>query len=113
MTLAAYSHDKGFLGDVATSSGWAAFTTWANTLDEDLYQEIHHLAENGWEQEIDDLRDQLGAALEDDDEPRPSPGVARTARSLLALVNKIADDDALVVSDGVGVELRTKKGPLR
>lgn len=47
---------------VATITGWSDFCDWADTLDIDKYPEIKHFCVQGWERDLDELRDQLEEA---------------------------------------------------
>ena len=89
-------------GVVATNRGWSEFTGWLDSLDEDDYPALRHLAHHGWHDDVRALATELGTALEDE---APGDDQASVGRGLLALMEdslaRTGDDEeteALVTS---------------
>lgn len=97
MTIYA-NFDDGRQEMLATTFGWGEFSRWADGLDEGAFPEVVHLAEHGWEQELEALERQLGKALQGD---VPDTDVAATGKALLEIVGQRGEAEALVISDGM------------
>lgn len=79
----------------ASNKGWSDVIAWVDGLDKDDFGELIHLADHGWSQEIEALREQLEKALK----ASPEKSVATTARALL---DAIETGDVVIISDGTG-----------
>lgn len=84
-------------GTIATNNGWSEFTSWLDSLDEDDYESLRHLAHHGWIEGLEQTRDELQGALASE------AGITASDRSvgdeLLKLIEEAIErgDDVLVV----------------
>jgi len=94
--MSLYAHfDNQDGGDVATNTGWRHFCAWVESLDN--AENLRHLTEYGWSQDIpvvtSELLDALGSG-------EPSSSVAATGEGLLGKLRDNADATVIVISDG-------------
>lgn len=84
---------------VASLSGWAEFREWAEGQPGD---ELHHLIDHGWGQNIPVLETELKKALADDP---PVADVGDIALDILgALGNRQPDHESVLLTDGLTSE---------
>ena len=85
---------------VATNSGWGDFTTWTESLDDMKYEEVIHLAEEGWSQDLADLESQLTDALTET--PPSDADTLDVARWILQVATYRGDAEVLLITQGFG-----------
>jgi hypothetical protein len=100
----AYATDAGDQGDaedVATNSGWTAFTSWAlSKLPRDDFRELRYLSYYGEADQPQQLQEELRRLLADKPAD-PEPDTLHVAQRLLALLRGLpADTAAIQVTDG-------------
>ena len=99
MNLTIYFDGSGNAGSITDRDGWVAFGAWADGLEPDDNQAILHLWENGWEDDLESLEEQLAKALSSD--PPDIPGVEEVVEELLdALEGRAEKDSALAITLG-------------
>lgn len=91
--------DNKAAGDVATNSGWRDLCNWVAELEG--VEELRHLTEHGWSENLDDVASELEAAIKSG---KPEQDVADTASGLLAQLDEHSDADVVVITDGAGSE---------
>ena len=90
--------DDGQQIPLASNAGWSNVGAWLDGLDPDDYPDAIHLWEHGWAEPVGDLRGQLASAMK----ASPAEGdAAKTVGELLAELRGLAEDGAVVVSDGL------------
>lgn len=83
---------------IATNRGWADAVRWAEALDADDYPCVRHLADHGWEDDLDGLLDQLRESLE---KHPPSSDVDHVCEGLLDAISRHQSEGILVINGGV------------
>ena len=86
--------------DVATVSGWCDFRRWVESIEGE-YDQLRHLVEYGWSQELADLESQLAEAIK---AGNPNADNGDVGQGLLKLVADRKNAQAIFVTDGCGVE---------
>lgn len=82
----------------ASNQGWSDLIAWSETLDETRFPEIVHLCDNGYEQQLDALEQQLTEAVQ---LSPPSEDVAATVESLIDALAVRGSADALFITNGM------------
>jgi hypothetical protein len=83
---------------VASNLGWSDFCDWVKDLDQEDYPSLHHLVEYGYDNDPEDLRDDIEDALE---EHAPDPDVASTAEGLVDFLDTQLDAEIIIISNGM------------
>jgi hypothetical protein len=98
--VVAYFDSSGAGGTLGTLDDWAGLVAWVDTdVPADDYPCVHHLVENGWEDDLPALTTQLEDALAA--HPPDTTDVEGVARELLDVVESRAEEDT-AVAIGVG-----------
>ena len=92
--------DERSAGQVATNKGWRDFGRWVETLEG--ADELRHLTEYGWSNDMDTLEDELTTALH---EVTPDEEVSATGHGILQILDtREPTEEVIVVGDGAGDE---------
>ena len=97
MTMSAYLNTE-YAGEVANLAGWFEFGQWAESLPLPRYEEVRGMWEDGWTEQIDDLRAQITQAVVD--HPPAAPVREVVDALLVATAGHPVHDCVLIVSDG-------------
>jgi hypothetical protein len=98
--IVAYFDSSGAGGTLGTLDDWAGLVAWVDAdVPTDDYPCIHHLVENGWEDDLPALTTQLEDAMAS--HPPDTTDVEGVARELLDVVDSRAEEDT-AVAIGVG-----------
>lgn len=84
---------------VGSITGWGDFIRWTDDLDDDEFQEIIHLAENGWSQNLFDLQSQMEKA--GTEQPPDDEDTKDVCRTLLQVITDRGDAEVLTITDGL------------
>ena len=95
------SDENGEQDQVASNLGWSLFCEWAETLDPIKFLEVRHLCEQGWEQDLDDLAEQLQEGIETEG---VSPDIIDIAEGIIAFIDDGEVDDREIVMITNGIE---------
>ena len=83
---------------VASNQGWSDFCDWARDLGADDYPSLAHLVEYGYDNDPEDLRDDIEDALENHP---PDPDVASTAEGLVDFLDTQLEAEIIIISNGM------------
>jgi hypothetical protein len=92
--VALYFDDSGFGGTAGSEDGWAAVANWQAGLSDGDYPTLSHLIENGWEDDLPGLEEDIQSALKDDSS---SLGAGKKSlEEFLSVLQDRADSDKAV-----------------
>jgi hypothetical protein len=83
---------------IASNSGWSDFCDWARDLPIDDYPSLHHLVEHGFDNDPEDLRDDIEDALQ---EHAPEPDIVSTAEGLVDFLDGQLEAEIIIISNGM------------
>ena len=86
---------------VASNSGWSEFCEWVETTDMEDYPSLHHLVEFGFDNDPEDLRDDIEDAIR---EHPPDPDVVSVAEGLVDFLDDQLEAEIIIVSNGMTAE---------
>jgi hypothetical protein len=90
--------------DIASNSGWSEFIEWISNLDN--VDDLRHLIEYGWDDDLAALADDLAAALEGGE---PTESNKEVAEALAEILVDNPDGDNIVVTNGEGGDEETNE----
>jgi hypothetical protein len=102
--VALYFDDSGFGGTAGSEDSWAAVANWQAGLSDGDYPVLSHLIENGWEDDLPGLEEDIQSALKDD----PSAlgmGKASLEEFLSVLQDRADSDNAVAITLNEETEL--------
>ena len=86
---------------LCSNTGWGDVLAWSEDVPVEEHEQLIHLCEHGWCQNLPLLTEQLAKART---EHRPTPDVEEILDTLEALLGANKDATALVVSNGIVFE---------
>ena|SRR5208282_3778901 len=94
------SDENGEQDQVASNLGWSLFCEWAETLDPVKFLEVRHLCEQGWEQDPEDVAEQLQEAVEIEG---TTPDIIDTAERIIAFIDdeEAEDRELIMITNGI------------
>jgi hypothetical protein len=87
---------------VASNLGWSDFCDWARDLPAEDYPSLHHLVEYGYDNDPEDLHDDIEDALENSP---PDADVASTAEGLIGFLDSQLDAEIIIISNGMTADV--------
>jgi hypothetical protein len=95
--VALYFDDSGFGGTAGSEDGWAAVANWQAGLGDGDYPALSHLIENGWEDDLPGLEEDIQSALKDDSSALGA-GKASLEEFLSVLQDRAEGDNAVAIT---------------
>jgi hypothetical protein len=95
--VALYFDDSGFGGTAGSEDGWAAVANWQAGLGDGDYPTLSHLIENGWEDDLPGLEEDIQSALKDDSSALGA-GKASLEEFLSVLQDRADGDKAVAIT---------------
>jgi hypothetical protein len=95
--VALYFDDSGFGGTAGSEDGWAAVANWQAGLGDGDYPALSHLIENGWEDDLPGLEEDIQSALKDDSSALGA-GKASLEEFLSVLQDRADSDSAVAIT---------------
>jgi hypothetical protein len=95
--VALYFDDSGFGGTAGSEDGWAAVANWQAGLSDGDYPALSHLIENGWEDDLPGLEEDIQSALKDDSSALGA-GKASLEEFLSVLQDRADGDSAVAIT---------------
>jgi hypothetical protein len=92
--VALYFDGSGFGGTAGSEDGWAAVANWQAGLGDGDYPTLSHLIENGWEDDLPGLEEDIQSALKDD--PSALGAGKASLEEFLSVLQDRADGDSAV-----------------
>lgn len=80
----------------SSTQGWKDVADWADDLDEDKFEELVHLVEHGYSEELETVAAQIAEAIQ---ENAPSEEVGKTLLELLELLS--GETGEVVINNGM------------
>jgi hypothetical protein len=102
--VALYFDDSGFGGTAGSEDGWAAVANWQAGLSDGDYPTLSHLIENGWEDDLPGLEQDIQSALKDDSSALGA-GKASLEEFLSVLQDRADGDKAVAITLNEETEL--------
>jgi hypothetical protein len=92
-----YFDDSGFGGTAGSEEGWADVANWQAGLSDGDYPALSHLIENGWEDDLPGLEEDIQSALKDDSSALGA-GKASLEEFLSVLQDRADGDKAVAIT---------------
>lgn len=87
---------------IASNQGWSDFCDWVQELSIDKYPSLHHLVAFGYDNDADDLANELDLALDEED---AEEDIVSTIEGMIDFLEQHDDAEIIIVGNGVTADV--------